>query len=62
MSKENEFLKDIFELEKKENFIRVGIFFITGTESLTDPLSGEKIQSPKSQRYSLKRSHSFRVG
>lgn len=27
MSKENEFFKDIFELEKKEKYMCVGLFF-----------------------------------
>lgn len=52
--KENEFLKDISELEKKELYICVAVFFITGTESLTDPLTGEKIHfDPQSQRVSV---------
>lgn len=56
MSKENEFFKDIFELEKKEKYMCVGLFFITVTESLRDLPSGEKTHfDPQSQRVSVLR-------
>lgn len=54
MSKENKFFKDIFELEKKEKYICVGLFFITVAECLRDLPSGEKIHfDPQSQRVSV---------